>query len=215
MGPVSKKSARLPLASTSQTSVRLPCCAASSASDAAIVVLPTPPLPVTNSSWRSSRSVGMGPTRPAGSAAEADAALVLGAADLDVGDLVDGHADLAALAVGEPQGAAVREGGVDLCSRPRRRRRRRPAWTSSSLGVWVTPMRTSTGSPPVSSGRHPRGWSARPTDARRHPRDRSTGPACTGLGRTTAGGGRSAHRRAGPVPRDHAPAATHGGRRAP
>ncbi len=67
VGPVSKKSARLPLASTSATSVRLPCCAARSASEAAMVVLPTPPLPVTNSSLRSRRSVmAEGPDRAGG-----------------------------------------------------------------------------------------------------------------------------------------------------
>ena len=59
VGPVSKKSARFPLASTSATSVRLPCCAASRARDAATVVLPTPPLPVTKRSFRSSRSRAM------------------------------------------------------------------------------------------------------------------------------------------------------------
>ena len=70
--PASKKSARLPLASTSHTRVRLPCRAASVPSAAAMVVLPTPPLPVTNSSLRSSREVIEGDR--GGSAPEADAA---------------------------------------------------------------------------------------------------------------------------------------------
>ena len=45
--PASNALASAPLASISQTSVRRPCRAARSASAAAIVVLPTPPLPVT------------------------------------------------------------------------------------------------------------------------------------------------------------------------
>ena len=50
----SNAAASAPLASISQTSVRWPLRAARSASAAAIDVLPTPPLPVTKSSWRSS-----------------------------------------------------------------------------------------------------------------------------------------------------------------
>ena len=65
-------------------------CAARMASAAAIVVLPTPPLPVTKSSRRSSRSVGAAPDRR-GQAPEAHPALAVGRPDLDVGDLRRGH----------------------------------------------------------------------------------------------------------------------------
>ena len=48
------------------------------------------------------------------SGAEADPAAVLGAADLDVGHLVDRHADLPAPPVGQPEGTGARQRGVDL-----------------------------------------------------------------------------------------------------
>src|SRR5689334_18656406 len=98
IGPHSKKSARSPLASTSQTSVRFPRSAASTANAAAIVDLPTPPLPVTNSRRRSRRSA----TRSSGRS-EADAARLAGRADLDVGHLAGRHAVATSLAIGEPQ----------------------------------------------------------------------------------------------------------------
>ena len=69
-----------------------------------------------------------------GSASEADAAAVVGAADLDVGELLRGHAHLAALAVGEPEGAAGRQRGVDLLRGARRRRRRRRAGPRAPWG---------------------------------------------------------------------------------
>ena len=74
-----------------------------------MVDLPTPPLPVTNRSFRSSREV-----TAAASAAEADAAAVVGTADLEVGNLLGRDAHLTALAVGEPERAAIGDGGVDL-----------------------------------------------------------------------------------------------------
>jgi hypothetical protein len=61
VGPVSKLDARSPLASSSHTSVRLPLLAARSPSPAVIVVLPTPPLPVTKRSlWSSSSATQLG-----------------------------------------------------------------------------------------------------------------------------------------------------------
>src|SRR5690606_33470590 len=58
---------------------------------------------------------GSAPGWPGGpSAAEADAATRVGGADLDVRDLVDRHAVLAPAAIGEPEGAAGGEGGVDV-----------------------------------------------------------------------------------------------------
>src|SRR5438270_245808 len=53
---LSKKSGTLPLASTSMTRTFLPCCAPSSASAAEVVLLPTPPLPVSRTTRRLSRS---------------------------------------------------------------------------------------------------------------------------------------------------------------
>src|SRR4029453_11558823 len=108
VGPVSNAPARSPLASTSHSSVRIPRDAASWPSAAAIAVLPTPPLPVTNSSLRSSRPDAIG------SAAEPNAPPRLARADLHVGHLVDGDAELAAAPVGQPQRAAVRERLVDV-----------------------------------------------------------------------------------------------------
>src|SRR5436190_14860347 len=122
VSPTSKKSARLPLASTSPTSVRLPWCAASNASAAAIVVLPTPPLPVTNSNCRSSR-LGPDMRRCAGGlrCAEADATQVRAGAELDPRELVNCDPDLAALAVRQPEDAvAVGDG---LLERPLHRLR--------------------------------------------------------------------------------------------
>src|SRR3954447_4323787 len=55
---VSKKSARSPLSSTSTASVRRPRSELSRARAAAVVLLPTPPLRVTTSGRRSSRSAG-------------------------------------------------------------------------------------------------------------------------------------------------------------
>ena len=119
VSPTSKKPARLPLASTSQTRVRLPRSAASRARPAATVVLPTPPLPVTNSSRRSRRSRIRTPKPMRRSESRG--------ADLDVGDLVGRHADLAAPAVGDPHDAARRP-ARPRCSPSRRPdRRRRPA----------------------------------------------------------------------------------------
>src|SRR5262245_39601143 len=108
VGPVSNAPARLPLASTSHSSVRAPWEAASWPSAAAIAVLPTPPLPVTNSSLRSSRPEGIG------SAAEPDAPPLVARPDLDVRHLVDGDAVLAAAPVGQPQRPPLRERRVDV-----------------------------------------------------------------------------------------------------
>src|SRR5580765_316694 len=111
-GAHSNVAAKVPLASTSHTRTRFPRRAASRASAAEIVVLPTPPLPVTNTSRRSNKSVtGRGALTP-----EAEALVLLGRRDLDVGDLGDGHADLATALVGEPQHLVVvgDEGVVDL-----------------------------------------------------------------------------------------------------
>src|SRR5579884_3575726 len=88
-----------PLASISQTSVFWPRSAASRARAAAMVVLPTPPLPLTNSSLRSRRAV----IGPGLRGAETDPAVLAGSPDLDVSDLGRGQAHLAAPAVGEPE----------------------------------------------------------------------------------------------------------------
>src|SRR3546814_4563477 len=68
-----------------------------------MVVLPTPPLPVTKSRRRSRSSVMSGPSAsdPGELSAEPDATIVGRGADLDVGQLGRRHAHLAALAVGE------------------------------------------------------------------------------------------------------------------
>src|SRR5262245_62204027 len=108
VGPVSNAPARLPLASTSHSSVRMPRDAASWPSAAAIAVMPAPPLPVTNSSLRSSRPDGIG------SAAEPDAPPLVARADLDVSHLVDGDAVLPAAPVGQPQRAPLLERRVDV-----------------------------------------------------------------------------------------------------
>src|SRR4051812_21618321 len=108
VGPVSKKSLRLPLASTSHSRVFLPRSAASRANAAAMVVLPTPPLPVTKISLRSRRSGAEGTnqkrrpvTRSAGG--EADPPFFGRTAELHVGDLVGRDADPPTAAVGEPE----------------------------------------------------------------------------------------------------------------
>src|SRR5579859_1267805 len=107
VGPVSKKSARLPLASTSQTSVRFPCSAASRARAAATAVLPTPPLPVTKISLRSSSpmvvTAGSAAVASAGGGAEPDPALVARASNLDVGHLGGGDPDAPAPPIGQPE----------------------------------------------------------------------------------------------------------------
>ena len=111
VGGASKRDVTSPLASTSQTSTRLPCSAASWARPAATVVLPTPPLPVTNTRRRSSRS-GAARHRPAylprpharpQGAPNPTRRSAAGAPDLDVGHLDDRDADPAALAVGQPE----------------------------------------------------------------------------------------------------------------
>src|SRR3954469_10235276 len=83
-------------------SVFLPCWAPSRARAAAVVLFPTPPLPLTNSSLRS-RSSGTSWIPTLLESREPHAALAGLGADLDVGDLRRRDADLAALAVGEPQ----------------------------------------------------------------------------------------------------------------
>src|SRR3546814_14730499 len=99
-----------------------------------MVVLPTPPLPVTKSRRRSRSSVMSGPSAsdPGELSAEPDATIVGRGADLDVGQLGRRHAHLAALAVGEPARAAVGAGRLDLLlhgvrvgSLPERARERR------------------------------------------------------------------------------------------
>src|SRR4051794_11833754 len=78
-----------------------------------MVLLPTPPLPVTKSSLRSSSAVMGWPrrwrsaVRQAPLAAEPDVAAVVGPADLDVRDLLGRDTDLASLAVGQPEHPAV------------------------------------------------------------------------------------------------------------
>src|SRR3546814_2053617 len=70
-----------------------------------MVVLPTPPLPVTKSRRRSRSSVMSGPSAsdPGELSAEPDATIVGRGADLDVGQLGRRHAHLPTLAVGEPE----------------------------------------------------------------------------------------------------------------
>ncbi len=64
-GRFSKKAAMSPRPSAETSSTRWPCSAASRAMAAETVLLPTPPLPVKNSSRRSSRSgVGALPAQP-------------------------------------------------------------------------------------------------------------------------------------------------------
>src|ERR1700739_3542007 len=89
----------------SQTRVFLPRSAANQARAAAMVVLPTPPLPVTKTSLRSRRSATH-------RRAEPDPALVAGRVELDVSDPRRRHPDLATLAVGQPQDAAVAADGL-------------------------------------------------------------------------------------------------------
>ena len=139
---MSNVAASAPLASISHTSVRWPARAARSARAAATDVLPTPPLPVTNSRWRSSRS----PPAPgsAASAAEADAAVAVVGAHLDVGDLGRRHADLLPrLSVSHRTSTAPAEGRLDLLDSVSSRSSSGIS-TVSSRGAWVTPMRTST-----------------------------------------------------------------------
>src|SRR4051812_11837164 len=102
-GRDSKRSVMLPLASTSMTSTRLPCSAASSAIAAVMVVLPTPPFPV-KKSRRNPRRSGEG-TRSCfrGLAAEAHAPVLVVDREFDVGDLVERDADAAALVVVHPE----------------------------------------------------------------------------------------------------------------
>src|SRR5688572_21106135 len=109
VGPASKKSARFPLASTSHTRVRRPDRAASRPSAAATVLLPTPPLPVTNSSRRSRSEMGSAPGEP-------DTAIAARGPDLDVGDLLHRHAHLPSPAIGQPEHAvgAAPERSLDL-----------------------------------------------------------------------------------------------------
>jgi hypothetical protein len=77
---------------------------------AAIDVLPTPPLPVTNRSLRSRR----GGSGAVSSAPEADAAIAVGRADFDVRDLLRRNSHPAAALVDQPEhlGSAA-EGGFD------------------------------------------------------------------------------------------------------
>src|SRR3546814_16731901 len=81
-----------------------------------MVVLPTPPLPVTKSRRRSRSSVMSGPSAsdPGELSAEPDATIVGRGADLDVGQLGRRHAHLPTLAVGEPERAAVGDGCLAL-----------------------------------------------------------------------------------------------------
>src|SRR5215204_6578875 len=117
-GDVSNVAASAPLASISQTSVRLPDRAPRWASAAATDVLPTPPLPVTKRSRRSSRPPASdirtashdAQRRPASrravpadaSATEADTTITVVRAELDVGDLRRRDADPPAPLVRQP-----------------------------------------------------------------------------------------------------------------
>src|ERR1700733_11116427 len=110
VGGASKSAVTSPLASTSQTKTRLPCSAASWASPAATVVLPTPPLPVTNTSRRSSKlgvpltaSAPVPPSSSSSGSAEPDAPVPRGGPGLDVGDLDDRDAHAPPLAIGQPE----------------------------------------------------------------------------------------------------------------
>src|SRR5580704_15269340 len=115
VGGASKSDVTSPLASTSHTRTRLPCSAASWARPAATVVLPTPPLPVTNTRRRSNRSgaaltarMPVPPTLRSSGGAEPDAPITGWSAHLDVGDLDDGDAHPTALAVGQPEDPVTR-----------------------------------------------------------------------------------------------------------
>src|ERR1019366_5480070 len=118
--PASKASARSPLASTSQASTRRPDAASSHASPAAIVVLPVPPLPVTNRSRRSSMVLTRGAPGPRRAPAaplrraEPDAALPRGRTHLDVGTPGAGPAASPSAAVREPQHRLLCECGLHL-----------------------------------------------------------------------------------------------------
>src|SRR5712692_398137 len=122
-GGCSNNAVRFPLASTSTRRTRFPRSAASRATAAVTVLLPTPPFPVKKSNRRSriggpsnagsSNAAGSGPMGVA-LAAEADVLAGAVAVDLDVGDLVDGRTHSPTLGVGEPHdGLPVGHGSVD------------------------------------------------------------------------------------------------------
>src|SRR5713101_5584746 len=127
-GGCSNNAVRFPLASTSTRRTRFPRSAASRATAAVTVLLPTPPFPVKksnrrsriggpsnagSSNARSSNAPGSGPMGVE-LAAEADVLAGAVAVDLDVGDLVDGRTHPPTLGVGEPHdGLPVGHGGVD------------------------------------------------------------------------------------------------------
>src|SRR5207248_4503555 len=114
--PVSRASAIAPLASISQSRVRLPRLAASRASDEATVVLPTPPLPVTTNSLRSSRSRRTpGAADAPSGGTEANPAVLARYAHLNVGHPGRRHPDPPASTVGQPQDAVLAtQGRVDV-----------------------------------------------------------------------------------------------------
>ncbi len=126
-GPDSKKSARLPLASTSQTSVRLPCAAPSSAERGGDAGLADPAL-AGDEEQPPVEQVGAVEAAMA-SSSRTRSAVVVGAADLDVRDFARRDADLAACRSVSHSTFVVRQGLVDLafrasgrCRRPARRR---------------------------------------------------------------------------------------------
>ena len=120
---------------------------------AATVVLPTPPLPVTKTSLagggrraarhRRPASVTCRPRTGSGGA-ESDPALRGGRPDLDVGDLDHRHTHLAALPVGQPEDAVAGLEQLLDVGTTLSRSASSAISTSSSLGVWVMPIRTST-----------------------------------------------------------------------
>src|SRR5271157_4630988 len=123
VGAVSKLDARSPFASSSHTSVRFPLLAARSPSPAVIVVLPTPPLPVTNRSLRSSSSATQlsTPVKPPPHTAASDgrpethAARLCATVQLYVSQFGGGDPDTPPPFVGEPEHPRrLGDGRVDL-----------------------------------------------------------------------------------------------------
>ena len=129
------------MASTSTSSTRWPCSAASSAVAAVTVLLPTPPLPVKKRRRRPRRS-GVGVALRSSHAAEADPLRSLVGVDLDVRRACR----RARRPVGPCVGRTTRSAAPSLsafstsCTTSST-----PPSSSrvSSLGVWTTPMRTS------------------------------------------------------------------------